>query len=194
MKDSRQQQTQFTDFTEDYGHTEPLVDFAEGNGSVGETDPVEPMDGDYEPTVRYEEEDDGHTVPDYLGVAPAGEGKAAIIPVTGWLVCVAGPGKGTDYRLHGGYNQIGRGRGLDVMVIGDPKISEKPMAWIAYDPVSRTFAIGANAGTTNFFYLNGKPLYANQTVGLAPHDRVRMGDTTLIFQPLCGADFSWEEQ
>ena len=34
MKDSRHQQTQFTDFTEDYGHTEPLVDFYRERGKL----------------------------------------------------------------------------------------------------------------------------------------------------------------
>ena len=27
-------------------------------------------------------------------------------PVVGWLVCIDGPSRGSDYRLHAGYNYI----------------------------------------------------------------------------------------
>ena len=34
--------------------------------------------------------------------------------VTGWLVCVAGPEKGRDFRLHYGFNRIGRSYQMDI--------------------------------------------------------------------------------
>jgi len=179
-------QTAFTDFTEDYGPTESLVD-----STVGGTEPFD-MPEDCGKTVIVDGES-GETEPDWKPVQQA-NGKSQAIPVVGWLVCTSGVNCGMDYRLHASYNQIGRGNGLDVMITGDNKISEKPMGWIAFDPISHTFAIGANAGVTNFFYLNEKPLFANQMCMLAAHDKIRMGDTTLLFQPLCGEDFSWEEK
>ena len=33
--------------------------------------------------------------------------------VTGWLVCVKGPEKGRDYRLHHGFNRLGRSMDMD---------------------------------------------------------------------------------
>lgn len=35
--------------------------------------------------------------------------------VTGWLVCVKGPEKGRDYRLHHGFNRLGRSMDMDVI-------------------------------------------------------------------------------
>ncbi|HNW85634.1 MAG TPA: hypothetical protein PLR69_10750 [Candidatus Limiplasma sp.] len=180
-------QTAFTDFTEDYGPTESLVD----TSSVGETQRGDIPDDDVGATEIVRDAH-GETEVDWMPAAQ--NSKSQVIPVVGWLICTGGVNRGMDYRLHASYNQIGRGNGLDVMITGDNKISEKPMGWIAYDPLSHTFAIGANAGVTNFFYLNDKPLFANQMSMLNAHDKVRMGDTTLLFQPLCGDDFSWEEK
>ena len=43
--------------------------------------------------------------------------------VTGWLVCVKGPEKGRDYRLHHGFNRLGRSMDMDVIFSEDRSIS-----------------------------------------------------------------------
>src|SRR5262249_23182140 len=44
-------------------------------------------------------------------------------PVVGWLVCIKGPNKGRDYRLHSDVNKLGRAPNMDVCVEGDQTIS-----------------------------------------------------------------------
>ncbi|MCC8150445.1 MAG: hypothetical protein LIO96_03045 [Lachnospiraceae bacterium] len=65
-----------------------------------------------------------------------------INPVSGWLVCVDGPAKGCDYRIHGGYNYIGREIG-DICIPGDQKISREKHAVVAYDERDRLFFCGS---------------------------------------------------
>ena len=47
------------------------------------------------------------------------ETATGISPVVGWLVCVAGPDRGRDYRIHGEKNFIGRGSSMDIVIAGD---------------------------------------------------------------------------
>jgi hypothetical protein len=78
-------------------------------------------------------------------------------PVVGWLVCVAGPDKGRDYRIHAERNFIGRGADMDIAVAGDEQISRKNHAVISYNPKRHTFTIapGDSHGLT---YLNDDEL------------------------------------
>jgi predicted component of type VI protein secretion system len=110
--------------------------------------------------------------------------------VVGWLVCVKGPCAGKDYRLHANYNRIGRSTSLDVNV-DDPKFSKKPVAWVGYFRETNEYYVGAES-STNVLYVNGMPLPAGQSRMFHAWDRIRMGDTELLFMPLCGEQFTWE--
>ncbi len=111
-------------------------------------------------------------------------------PVTGWLVCIDGPEKGRDYRLHEEYNYIGRSTKMDVCIAGDPTISRENHAIIAYDTQERMFYFAPSSGASIVRH-NGKAVLSN--VELKYGDRLQMGKGTFLFVPLCGENFQWEE-
>ena len=55
-------------------------------------------------------------------------------PVVGWLVCLAGPDRGKDFRLHAEKNFIGRAPNMDVCVAGDETVSRERHAMVIFDP------------------------------------------------------------
>ena len=48
-----------------------------------------------------------------------------IRPVCGWIVCIADPRKGKDYKIHAGKNFVGRTDDMDIQILGDNKISRR---------------------------------------------------------------------
>ncbi len=109
----------------------------------------------------------------------------------GWLVVVAGPGRGAAFALHDGVSKIGRGDDQTVALnFGDNAISRENHVAIAYDSETNGFYIG-QSGRANIVRLNNKPLLS--TEALVNHDRIRVGETTLMFVALCGDGFSWGE-
>lgn len=109
--------------------------------------------------------------------------------VVGWLVCTKGSSTGKDFRLHSEFNYIGRGEKHDVN-LPDEKVSSDSMAWICYDRLEREFTIAKGDHPTNLTRLNGKPVYS--PMPLKGYDRIQLGDTELMFIPLCSSEFSWE--
>lgn len=110
-------------------------------------------------------------------------------PVVGWLVCIEGVSKGVDYRLHAGYNYIGREIG-DVHIHGDMQISRKNHAMIAYDSSERTYYVGPSAGR-NLIKVNGKTVL--NAAEIKSYDIISIGTTKLMFVALCGEKFGWNE-
>ena len=112
-------------------------------------------------------------------------------PPVGWLVVVAGPGKGNVATLGIGVNAIGRDRTARVSLdYGDQAISRTGHASITYDPRGRKFYV-QHGGGTNLTYVDDEPVLVPRE--LEPLAQVQMGDTVLRFVPLCGPGFSWEE-
>lgn len=109
-------------------------------------------------------------------------------PVVGWLVCVEGPMRGNDYRLHSGYNYIGREMG-DVRIAGDQQISRQNHAMIAYDDTDIVYYVGPSAGR-NLIKVNGKTVL--NAVELHNYDVISVGTTKLVFVALCGEHFQWK--
>lgn len=128
--------------------------------------------------------DDGRTHVLYTDV-PGG-----IEPVVGWLVCIKGAQQGASFPLIGGRNRIGRAADMDVVLPSDQEISRNTHCVITFDPASEAFYLqsGESRGLT---YLNGELLLAPQP--LKAHDQIRAGATTLLFVPLCGAQFHWSD-
>ena len=108
-------------------------------------------------------------------------------PVTGWLVCVAGPDKGREYRLHTGRNFLGRAVNMDIPVTGDMEISRENHCSVVFEPKSRVFLLAPGSANT---YLNGRPL-AESTV-LSASDVIGAGSSEFVFIPFCGEGRVWE--
>lgn len=110
--------------------------------------------------------------------------------VTGWLVCTAGPEKGRDYRLHHGFNRIGRDMDMDVQVMDDPAITRKNHCSVVYDETTYRFSVVAGSGTLT--YWNDQLLDGAQT--LQAGDEIRMGNSSFIFIPFCKEGRIWERE
>lgn len=117
---------------------------------------------------------------------PAG----APVPVVGWLVAVEGPCRGTDYRIHTGYNYIGREAG-DICIHGDNTISAEKDANVTYVPQTRKFYIAHEQGK-NVLLVNDMPVIGG---GMEIHsfDLITIGTTKLMFIGMCGEKFTWGE-
>jgi hypothetical protein len=115
--------------------------------------------------------------------------KAGIDPVVGWLVCVAGEDRGRDFRIRSEKNFIGRAEAMDVCIAGDDTISRENHAIISFNPKSRQFKLhpGESRGLV---YLNGEEV--DQPSGIKAGDNIELGQTKLMFVPLCTDTFTWE--
>ena len=133
---------------------------------------------------RMEQERDNRTVGEF-------KRKLGYEPVVGWLVCVEGPEVGKDYRLFGRINSIGRAEGNDVVLAQEHTVSQKNHVRLAYDAKHNNFQLIPGEGT-NVTYLNDEPLYVPQKLNAC--DVLEMGDTKLIFVPLCSERFRWPEK
>ena len=119
----------------------------------------------------------------------AGDGMAD--PVVGWLVVVAGPGKGQVCKLGYGTNSLGRGENSRARLdFGDEQISRENHAALTYDPRGRKFYL-QHGGGVNLTYLGDAPVLT--PTPLEPMQDFCIGSTTLRFVPFCGPDFDWQD-
>lgn len=124
------------------------------------------------------------------GTEPA-EQPSPLEPVVGWLVVVDGAGRGQTVPFYSGMNSVGREIGQRVRIaFGDQEISREGHFFVTYEPKKRTFHLN-HGGRTNLVYHNGDALLA--PVALSKGDMIEVGKTKLMFVPLCGPDFSWDE-
>jgi len=129
---------------------------------------------------------------------PADEGKTVgmyvknqgIDPVVGWLVCINGKDRGKDYKIRAGRNSVGRSENNDIQISGDPSISRENHATIVFDPKKNQFRVIAGDGR-GIVYLNGESV--DLVSELKERDQIEIGETMLLFIPLCTDKFSWEE-
>lgn len=112
-----------------------------------------------------------------------------IDPVVGWLVCVEGPDRGRDYRLRSEKNFIGRSEKMDICIAGDGSISRENHATVSHNPKNNSFKIYPGEGR-GLVYLNSEEVDTPRE--LNPYDTIELGQTKLIFVPLCGEAFSWD--
>ena len=115
---------------------------------------------------------------------------AGFTPVVGWLVCIEGPDRGHDYRIRTGYNHIGRAEHMDICIRGDKQISREKHALVAYDDTEKVFFFGPSDGK-NIVRVNDKLVMV--PTQLHAYDTVTVGTSKLIFVPLCGENFNWNE-
>lgn len=112
-------------------------------------------------------------------------------PVVGWLVCIAGPDKGRDYRVRAERNFIGRSPEMDIFVENDEHISRKNHAVISYNPRNNKFKLLPGDGRA-LVYLNDDDV--NTAQELKAYDIMEMGDSKFMFVPLCGEQFQWDKE
>ena len=108
-------------------------------------------------------------------------------PVVGWLVCLEGPERGRDYRLHVGQNLVGRAFSMDVALNEDTKVSRERHCSVVYEPLQNRFFLVPGEGTAT--YLGDTLLTVS--VAIQDGDTIRIGDTTLVFVPFCREGFTW---
>lgn len=109
----------------------------------------------------------------------------------GWMLITEGPGRGECFTLEAGMSQIGRGEDQAIQLdFGDNAISRSNHAAIVYDPETHVFKLG-HGGKKNIVRLNGEPVISNET--LSAGDKIKIGETTLHFVPLCSAEFNWAD-
>lgn len=113
-------------------------------------------------------------------------------PVVGWLVVVDGPGRGHSRQISYGNNTIGRSSSQRIPLnFGDDAISGEEQAYIQYHHKSREFLFVPNLAKPNVVEVNEtNPV---SPVVLNAYDVIRMGETSLLFVPLCGSNFEWNE-
>lgn len=116
--------------------------------------------------------------------------KLGIDPVVGWLVCVKGPEKGRDYRIHTEKNYLGRADSMDIVVSGDDSISRANHAVITYDPKKKAFRIAKNEGR-GLVYVNDNEI--DGCSELRSYDVIDMGESTFVFIAFCSDRFDWED-
>lgn len=184
------------------GVTEPVSGFAGGSVSeIGATEPIDGFGGQGSMMMTEDFKESyggGSKVQDYAPTAPVSmavgtdsyAGKP-FLPVVGWLVCIEGAAKGRDYRIHSQYNYIGRGQHMDICISGDDCISAEKAAILAYDDQEKFFSFGPGMGH-NVVRVNGKMLM--NAVALEAYDVLTIGKTKLLFVPLCGERFDWNDK
>jgi len=109
-------------------------------------------------------------------------------PVVGWLVCVEGSVRGQDYPIRCEKNSIGRAPNMDICISSDDFISRMNHAFIIFNPKTVTFRVHTGE-SRGLVYLNNKEVLTYME--LKAYDRIEIGQTKLIFMPLCGANFQW---
>ena len=115
------------------------------------------------------------------------------LPAVGWLVVVAGPGLGSDFRLVQGANRIGRQANLEVCLdfgaSSDASVSREALAVVVFDHHKQEFFI-ERGNSRNLPLLNGDAIRGEPT--LKAHDVIQVGETRLLFVPLCHPGLHWE--
>jgi len=112
-----------------------------------------------------------------------------IEPVVGWLACIDGPRRGQSFVLREGKNFIGRSDEMDVQLLGDMSISRNNHACIAYDPKNLKFIL-VPGDSDGIVYLENRSIF--HAAELMDYSRIQIGNTVLVFRPLCGEHFSWQ--
>ena len=111
-------------------------------------------------------------------------------PVTGWLVCIQGAQRGSDFRLHSGKNFLGRSPSMDIVLAADKTVSRDKHCSVVYDPKGNHFYLAPEKG--NIVLRNGNMVERAEI--LQERDTLQLGETILQFIPFCQEDITWEEE
>lgn len=135
--------------------------------------------------------------PPTAGPAPKLDGPAAMVlgenkafnPTVGWLVCTEGPERGKDYHIKAGINEIGceEDPEVDIAIKGDSLISRRYHAEIQYDPEDNVFYLIQKKNAA----VKVNDVNVKRPTRLNPYDMLQLGETKLLFVPLCSEKFQW---
>ncbi len=131
------------------------------------------------------QEDDPPTMASYA------KDSAVTQPPVGYLICLRGAARGQDFRLHAQRNTIGRSSAMDVCIKGDLGISRETNAVLSYNPRARSFHLIPGEGKS-IVYVSGQEVMT--PVQLKGGEIIEIGDTSLVFLPVCGPGFDWEDE
>jgi hypothetical protein len=109
-------------------------------------------------------------------------------PVVGWLVCLEGPDRGRDFRLHGEKNFIGRSSAMDVVILSDDTVSREKHGVVIFDPKKQVFW-ALPGDSSGLVYLNGEIVHTPTQINA--HDTIEIGQTKLVLIPFCGERYTW---
>lgn len=133
--------------------------------------------------INYGPDDDQKTI----GFYSASKGNDF---VTGWLVCIEGQEKGRDYRLHHGFNYVGRGYDMDVCIVDEQTISRDKHCAVVYDAKSNAFSLVPTQG--NLVYKDDRAV--TMPVPLKTGDMIRLGASRFEFIAFCREERVWENE
>ena len=105
---------------------------------------------------------------------------------TGWLVALSGAHYGESFELKSGSNAIGAVNAA-ITLNGDDSISGIH-AEVSFDSKKNAFFAKPCEGS---LFINDQPV--DESVCLKAYDQLTLGQTKLLFFPLCGEDFSWKD-
>ncbi len=111
-------------------------------------------------------------------------------PVVGWLVCTKGKNIGMDFRLKTGRNFVGRDKAMDICLRGEETVSRNRHVIVVYEPKRRIYLIQPGE-SKELAYLNDELVLS--PIEMKAYDVVAIGDVRLMFLPLCGESFNWED-
>lgn len=114
--------------------------------------------------------------------------KMGIDPVVGWLICIEGADRGRDYRIRSERNFIGRDHKMDICIGGDDTIARDNHAIISFNPKKVSFLLMPGDGR-GIVYLNEDEVAT--ATELHAYDVIDLGESKLLFVPLCGEKFKW---
>ena len=108
-----------------------------------------------------------------------------------WLVAANSQIKGKVFPITDTKSTIGRSDPEHMVTVdlhSDRAVSRGAQAVVIYDPLNKIFYIQSTDGKT--------PVYVNRRMLLVPtalkaYDRIMLGETELVFVPLCNELFSW---
>lgn len=117
--------------------------------------------------------------------------KIGIDPAVGFLVCIEGPHRGADYKIVAGRNFIGRAAAMDVALTDDDTVSRESHALVTYDAKHNKFSLSPGQGR-GITYCNDEQV--EMVHSLNAYDIIEVGKSKLLFLPLCGDKFRWDEE
>lgn len=117
--------------------------------------------------------------------------KFGMDPAVGFLICIKGSHRGTDFKLAAGRNFIGRASAMDVALTDDDTVSRESHALVTYDAKHNSFSLSPGQGR-GITYCNDE--LVEMVRPLKAYDVIEVGKSQLIFLPLCGANFRWDEE
>lgn len=111
-------------------------------------------------------------------------------PCVGWLIAIGGNHIGQDFHLKVGKNFIGRDESMDIALTGDRSVSREKQAIIIYEPKQHLYLIQPGEASS-LVYCNNEVVL--NPVELKAYDMITVGEVNLVFMPLCGQQFNWND-